>query len=88
MITSLIMNIKKGAGIITYGKILTNSGFSELAKIINKSGAEVDSVVTAPTWDNLKDLDIYIIVDPDTPLETSAPNYITPEVCRKHFPVG
>lgn len=56
-----------------------NSGFSELAKIINKSGAEVDSVVTAPTWDNLKDLDIYIIVDPDTPLETSAPNYINSE---------
>ena len=53
-----------------------NSGFSELGKIIKKYGAEIDSIVTAPSLTILGKYDIYIIVDPDTPEETLKPNYI------------
>lgn len=39
-------------------------------------GAELDSLPVAPTAENLKGADVYIIVDPDTPKETPNPNYI------------
>jgi unsaturated rhamnogalacturonyl hydrolase len=57
---------------------LENSGFSELGKIIKNHDIEIDSIVTAPSLNILKKYDIYIIVDPDTPEETSKPNYIDP----------
>jgi unsaturated rhamnogalacturonyl hydrolase len=53
-----------------------NSGFSELGNIIKKFDVEIDSMVTAPSTKILKKYDIYIIVDPDTPDESSKPNYI------------
>jgi unsaturated rhamnogalacturonyl hydrolase len=53
-----------------------NSGFSELGNIIKKFGADIDSIVTAPSTKILNKYDIYIIVDPDTPDESSKPNYI------------
>jgi unsaturated rhamnogalacturonyl hydrolase len=53
-----------------------NSGFSELGKIIQKAGADVDSVTVNPSVDILNNLDVYIIVDPDTPGEAARPNYI------------
>jgi unsaturated rhamnogalacturonyl hydrolase len=53
-----------------------NSGFSELGNIIKKFGADIDSVVTAPSTKILNKYNIYIIVDPDTPNESSKPNYI------------
>ncbi|MDR3665460.1 MAG: glycoside hydrolase family 88 protein [Ignavibacteriaceae bacterium] len=53
-----------------------NSGFSVLGNIIEHSGAVIDSIVKAPTSEILKQYDIYIIVDPDTPQETLKPNYI------------
>src|ERR1035437_4640505 len=55
-----------------------NSGFSELSKIIKSYGADIDSLITAPTLNILKNFNIYIIVDPDTPEETAKPNYIDP----------
>ena len=54
----------------------TNSGFSELGKTLTNMNAELSELTTAPTADNLKNYDIYIIVDPDTPAETKDPHYI------------
>jgi len=53
-----------------------NSGFSTLGGMIANMGASIDSLGEAPTDQNLKRASIYIIVDPDTPLETEHPNYL------------
>ncbi len=53
-----------------------NSGFSILGSKIVKLGASIDSLCEAPTSENLKRASVYIIVDPDTPLETERPNYV------------
>ncbi len=55
-----------------------NSGFSMLGSIITRSGALIDTLCRAPARESLKRASIYLIVDPDTPLETRAPNYIGP----------
>ncbi len=54
----------------------TNSGFSLLGGIISKLGASIDSLCQAPTAQTLGKASVYIIVDPDTPLETEHPNYV------------
>jgi lysophospholipase L1-like esterase len=54
----------------------TNSGFSILGGVIARLGASIDSVCEAPSLQRLKKASIYIIVDPDTPLETEHPNYV------------
>ncbi|MBP6672186.1 MAG: glycoside hydrolase family 88 protein, partial [Bacteroidetes bacterium] len=54
----------------------TNSGFSELAKLIDLNGADPDTLQSAPTDSSLKRFSVYIIVDPDTPKETDRPNVI------------
>lgn len=54
----------------------TNSGFSILSETFKKSGAKLNSLDEAPTVQNLKNSDIYIIVDPDTKKESPNPNYI------------
>jgi unsaturated rhamnogalacturonyl hydrolase len=54
----------------------TNSGFSILGRIISKLGAAIDTLCEAPTMQSLSGASIYIIVDPDTPLETEHPNFI------------
>jgi len=53
-----------------------NTGFSKLGKIFKKNGVQLDTLAMAPTLDNLKKSDIYIIVDPDTKKENPNPNYI------------
>ena len=53
-----------------------NSGYSELGDVIKGLGAKLGELHEAPTIKNLEDFSIYIIVDPDTPLETKHPNYI------------
>ncbi|MHB8336501.1 MAG: DUF4350 domain-containing protein [Ignavibacteriaceae bacterium] len=53
-----------------------NSGYSELGDVIKSLGARLGELHQAPTLKRLKDMSIYIIVDPDTPLETAHPNYI------------
>lgn len=55
---------------------LQHSGFYWLGNVFRNYGAKTQMVPTAPTAASLKDLDIYIIVDPDTPKETAKPNYI------------
>jgi lysophospholipase L1-like esterase len=54
----------------------TNSGFSQLGNIITRMGAELDTLGTAPTRAALQAASVYIIVDPDTPLETEVPHFI------------
>ncbi|HEX7573336.1 MAG TPA: DUF4350 domain-containing protein [Bacteroidota bacterium] len=55
-----------------------NSGFSILGSIITRSGARIDTLCRAPSREALQRASIYLIVDPDTPLETRVPNYIQP----------
>ena len=53
-----------------------DSGYSLLGNIFKDYGATLKTVPEAPNANNLKDLDVYIIVDPDTKKETENPNYI------------
>lgn len=53
-----------------------DSGFSELAKIIAKLNAGTVALKEKPSDELLGPVEIYIIVDPDTPGETEHPNYI------------
>jgi len=55
---------------------LTDAGFSIWGSIFDRLGAETMTLSEAPTVANLKDTDVYIIVDPDTPKETANPNYV------------
>jgi unsaturated rhamnogalacturonyl hydrolase len=50
----------------------TNSGYSQLAAIIRRRGAAVDTLSERPTRAALERAAVYIIVDPDTPRETQA----------------
>lgn len=43
----------------------TNGGFSLLGEIFRKQGAEISTLTTAPSKKDLKNANIYIIVDPD-----------------------
>jgi unsaturated rhamnogalacturonyl hydrolase len=51
----------------------TDSGFSQLAAIIVKLGGKIDSLCQAPTPSTLLRADLYLLVDPDTPLESKDP---------------
>lgn len=54
----------------------TNSGFSKWGGWFKAAGATLKSLDAAPTADNLKGTDVYIIVDPDSKKESPNPNYI------------
>lgn len=56
-----------------------NSGFSLFGDIFNSYGIKKNTLRSAPTKRNLKNTNIYIIVDPDTDKETAHPNYMQPE---------
>jgi len=43
----------------------TNGGFSLLGEIFRKQGAEISTLTTAPSKKDLKNANVYIIVDPD-----------------------
>jgi lysophospholipase L1-like esterase len=59
----------------------TDSGFSEWGKIFDRLGADTDTIMSAPADSLLRRMSVYIIVDPDTPKETDAPNYLQqPEI--------
>jgi len=57
----------------------TNSGFSLLAKRVTEAGACIDTLCQAPTATSLGRASVYVIVDPDTPKESAAPNFILPD---------
>lgn len=53
-----------------------HSGFWVWGNIFNELGARTTTIKAAPTAENLKDINVYIIVDPDTKKETAKPNFI------------
>jgi unsaturated rhamnogalacturonyl hydrolase len=53
-----------------------NSGFSMLGDIFSIYGVNKNTLTAAPAKENLRNTNIYIIVDPDTEKETQHPNYI------------
>ncbi|GAB3893165.1 glycoside hydrolase family 88/105 protein [Spirosoma agri] len=55
-----------------------HSGFWLWGRTFRDLGAKTVLVPTAPTAASLKGVDVYIIVDPDTPKETAKPNYVNP----------
>ncbi len=55
------------------------NGYSNWGDAFVKYGAKLKSLEAAPTADNLKGSDIYIVVDPDNKKETPSPNIITPK---------
>ncbi len=65
-----------------------NSGFSQLGAIFREKGARLVTVSSAPTKKNLSDVDVYIIVDPDTTSENPHPNYILPGDIQAIINVG
>ncbi|CAN5543575.1 hypothetical protein BH09BAC4_BH09BAC4_50770 [soil metagenome] len=54
-----------------------HSGFWWWGTTFRKLGAKTVTVSGAPTAASLKGVDVYIIVDPDTPKETPKPNYVS-----------
>lgn len=55
-----------------------DSGFSLLGSVFQDNGARLDTLYTAPTLENLKGSQIYIIVSPDIPAKNPNPHYVQP----------
>jgi len=55
---------------------MDNGGFSLFGNIWQSYGANICSLDTAPTAENLKKASVYIIVDPDGYKDTKKPNYM------------
>ncbi len=53
-----------------------HSGFFWWGTLFRNLGAKTNTIAGAPTAASLNGVDVYIIVDPDTPKETAKPNYI------------
>jgi lysophospholipase L1-like esterase len=53
------------------------SGYYAVGNMIENLGAGIYEISKAPKYDDLKKTSVYIIVDPDTPKETSNPNYMS-----------
>lgn len=52
------------------------TGYSKLGELLRSLGAKTVSVRESASEKSLRDVDVYIIVDPDTPRETKNPHYI------------
>ena len=52
-------------------------GFYAFGEQFKSFGANLDTLLSAPTSANLKNASVYIIVDPDTEKETEKPNFIS-----------
>jgi unsaturated rhamnogalacturonyl hydrolase len=59
-----------------------NSGFSFWGYVFRSFGVKTETLYAAPTAENLRPADIYIIVDPDTPAESDNPHYVEPPHIR------
>ncbi|MBK9336287.1 MAG: glycoside hydrolase family 88 protein [Lewinellaceae bacterium] len=55
---------------------IKDSGYAWWGQIFRDMGAATASLDAAPTDSNLKNADVYIIVDPDTRKETPNPNFV------------
>ncbi|MDB5231812.1 MAG: glucuronyl hydrolase [Chitinophagaceae bacterium] len=58
---------------------MDNGGLSLFGHVFNKYGVQTKTLYGAPSLQNLKAADIYIIMDPDNAKESSSPNYIEPQ---------
>ncbi|MBC8033879.1 MAG: glycoside hydrolase family 88 protein [Chitinophagaceae bacterium] len=58
---------------------MDNNGYSLLGHVFKKYGVATRTLHEAPTATNLRGVDIYLIVDPDTTRENPNPNYIEQE---------
>ncbi len=58
------------------------SGFSQLGDIFKNNGAELTTLKEKPTCKNLKDVDIFIIVDPDHIKDSKNPNYMDKQAAK------
>jgi unsaturated rhamnogalacturonyl hydrolase len=58
---------------------MDNNGFSILGYVFNRFGVQTKTVSDAPTKENLKKSDIYIIVDADNTTDKPNPNYVQPK---------
>lgn len=56
---------------------LPNSGFSLWGNVFRQYGVKTQTLNVAPTTSNLKQAQIYIIVDPDTETESEKPNFVS-----------
>jgi unsaturated rhamnogalacturonyl hydrolase len=56
---------------------MANGGFYLWGKTFNGYGAQTETLLQTPTVANLKNADVYIIVDPDTEKETEKPNFVS-----------
>jgi unsaturated rhamnogalacturonyl hydrolase len=54
-------------------------GFAELGKLLTASGARLVTIRQRVTRSALEGVRVFVIVDPDTPAETTDPQYIVPE---------
>lgn len=54
-----------------------NGGYSMFGSVFNKFGATTKTLYEAPTAKNLKDVDVYIIVDADNLADNPTPNYMS-----------
>lgn len=58
---------------------MPNSGFYVWGHVFRNLGAKTVTLAEAPNARNLKDADVYIIVDPDTKTETESPRLVEPQ---------
>ena len=58
---------------------LPDGGLYTWGGIFERLGASLSTLSAAPTSVNLRNADVYIIVDPDTLKETASPNYVQPQ---------
>ncbi|HKX84750.1 MAG TPA: DUF4350 domain-containing protein, partial [Pyrinomonadaceae bacterium] len=58
---------------------MPDPGFYTWGQIFKGLGSRLQTLSAAPNSANLKNADVYIIVDPDTAKETFAPNFIEPQ---------
>jgi unsaturated rhamnogalacturonyl hydrolase len=56
---------------------MANGGYSLWGNIFRSYGAQTKTLDDAPIAANLKNADVYIIVDPDTEKETEKPNFVS-----------
>jgi unsaturated rhamnogalacturonyl hydrolase len=59
-----------------------DGGFYTWGGIFESLGASLSTLSAAPTIENLKAADVYIIVDPDTAKETADPKFVEPQHVR------
>jgi unsaturated rhamnogalacturonyl hydrolase len=57
----------------------SDTGYSLLGQIFQSYGARLDTLYAAPTLENLKHAQYYIIASPDIPAKNPHPHYVQPE---------